>query len=260
MMKNQQNQTLRNLAYGLLMVAIFGSCVSQSKTKIIQERVDKEMKTDYENLRSNTYRIQIGDHLYIRVYSVDAKTSKFFQSDFPYLMNSTYQYLNTFVVDEFGYISYSFIDKIYVKGLTVQEVRDAIQKQLDEYFKDATAMVKLVNFQVAVLGEVKAPGNFTIEQDQINIFQAIGLAGGLTDFGNLKEVRLVRQTANGSEVKVVDVSDNRLIESPYYYLQPNDVIYIEPRGTKSWALEKFPYTVVLSFASLLLVSYSILMK
>ena len=225
------------------------SCVSQRKVRIVQERVNKEMTTQFSNTRTTTYRIQTGDQIYIRVYSVDPKTSKFFQSDFPYLMNSTYQYLNTYVVDEFGYISFSFIEKLYVKGLTIQEVKQSIQTQLDEYFKEATAFVKVVNYQVGVLGEVNSPGNYTIEQDQINIFQALGLAGGITSYGKLKEAKLVRQTQNGSEVYMLDLTDNRLLESPYYYMLPNDVLYIEPRSGKSWAYEQFPYHTLLYFFS-----------
>ncbi|MBN1599605.1 MAG: polysaccharide biosynthesis/export family protein [Bacteroidales bacterium] len=241
-MKSNYIPRLKSWLIWVLPVAlVMSSCVSQKKVKLIQEKTTKEMTTTFENPRVTTYRIQTGDHLYVRVYSVDPKTSKFFQSDFPYLMNSTYQYLNTYVVDEFGYISFSFIEKLYVKGLTVQEVQQAIQTQLDEYFKEATAYVKLVNFQVGVLGEVSAPGNFTIEQDQINVFQAIGLAGGITEYGNYKEVKLLRQTQNGSEVHLLDLTDNRILESPYYYLMPNDVIYIEPRSTKSWAYSQFPY-------------------
>jgi polysaccharide export outer membrane protein len=132
--------------------------------------------------------------------------------------------LNTYVVDEFGYISFSFIEKLYVKGLTVPEVQKAIQVQLDQYFKEATVFVKLVNFQVGVLGEVNSPGNFTVEQDQVTIFQAIGLAGGITDFGNFKVVKLIRQTPNGSDIYLLDITSNKILESPYYYLMPNDVI------------------------------------
>lgn len=218
------------------------------------------MTSSFSNPRSTTYRIQTGDHLYVRVYSVDPKTSKFFQADFPYLMNQTYQYLNTYVVDEFGYISVSFIQKLYVKGLTVQEVQQAVQTQLNEYFKDATAYVKLVNFQVGVLGEVNSPGNFTIEQDQINIFQAIGLAGGVTDFGNFKEVKLIRQTQSGSEVYLLDLTDNKVFTSSYYYLMPNDVVYIEPRGAKSWAYTQFPYQAFISFLSIAVLAAGLVLQ
>jgi polysaccharide biosynthesis/export protein len=222
------------------------SCVSQKKVKLLQERTNKEYTTQFANTKATSYKIQTGDQIYIRVYSTDPKTSKFFQSDFPYLMNSKYQYLNTYLVDEFGYVSVSFIEKLYVKGLTVPEVQKAIQTQLDQYFKDASVFVKLVNFQVGVLGEVKSPGNFTIEQDQITIFQAIGLAGGITDFGNYKSVKLIRQVQTGSEVYIVDITDNKILESPYFYLLPNDVVYIEPRKTKSWVDSHFPYQMIFS--------------
>ncbi|MBN2485052.1 MAG: polysaccharide biosynthesis/export family protein [Bacteroidales bacterium] len=240
----------KSWASWLLIVTFFlWSCVSQKNVKLIQEKVNKEMTTQFQNAKATTYRLQTGDHVYVRVNSIDPKTSKFFQTDFPYLMNSTYQYLNTYAVDEFGYISFSFIEKMYVVGSTVQEVRQKIQDKLDEYFKDATVFVKLVNFQVGVLGEVNKPGNFTIEQDQINVFQAIGLAGGLTSFGNLKQVKLVRQTQTGSVVHLLDITDNRIMESPYYFLMPNDVLYIEPRNTKSLAYEQFPYQTLMYFFS-----------
>jgi polysaccharide export outer membrane protein len=260
-MERFYKKRIKALFHALLpLILILSSCVSQKNVRLIQEKVDKEMKTQFENPRSSTYRIQTGDHLYIRVYSVDPKTSKFFQSDFPYLMNSTYQYLNTYVVDEFGYISFSFIEKLFVKGLSIQEVQQSIQTQLNEYFKEATAYVKLVNFQVGVLGEVNTPGNYTIEQEQINIFQALGLAGGITDFGNYKGVKLIRQTPTGSEVYLLDLTSNRILESPYYFLLPNDVVYIEPRSTKSWVYSQFPYQSLLYLFSLGILGATLFIK
>ncbi len=128
-----------------------------------------------------------------------------------------------------------------MSGLTVKEVQNGIQEKLDEFFKDATVFIKLVNFQIGVLGEVEVPGNYTIEQDQINIFQALGLARGLTSFGNVEEVKLIRQTQTGSDIHVLDLTNNSILGSPYFYLMPNDVIYIEARNSKSWVMETFPY-------------------
>jgi polysaccharide biosynthesis/export protein len=244
----------------IIVSVIMSSCVTQKNVKLIQEKVNKEMTSQFENPRITTYHLQPGDHLYVRVYSVDPKTSKFFQADFPYLMNSTYQYLNTYVVDENGYISFSFIDKRYVKGLTVPEMQKSLQAQLDLYFKETTAYVKLVNFEVGVLGEVTSPGNYTVEQDQITIFQAIGLAKGITDFGNLKQVKIIRQVPKGSEVYVVDLTDNKIMESPYYYLMPNDVVYIEPRNIKSWVSSQFPYQTLLYFFSVIVLGAALVVK
>ena len=239
-------KTLSVISIKVLLIAsiVFSSCISQKRVRLLREKTTKEVTQQFENPKSTTYRIQIGDHLYIKVYSVDPKTSKFFQTDFPNLMNPTYLYLNSYVVDEFGFISFSFVDKMYVKGLTIIEIKDLVQKTLNEYFKECTVIVKLVNFQVAVLGEVKRPGDFTVLRDHINVLQAIGLAGGVKNFGNRKNVKLIRQSINGSNMYFLDLTDNRVLESPYFYLMPNDVVYVEPMGSKSRTYDTFPYATL----------------
>jgi polysaccharide export outer membrane protein len=243
----------------LVVCLVFSSCISQKRVRLLQEKTTREVTQQFENPKSTTYRIQIGDHLYIKVYSVDPKTSKFFQTDFPNLMNPTYLYLNSYVVDEFGFISFSFVDKMYVKALTINEVKDLVQKTLDEYFKECTVVVKLVNFQVAVLGEVNNPGDFTIYRDYINALQAIGLAGGIKDFGNRKNVKLIRQAPSGSNMYFLDLTDNRVLESPYFYLMPNDVLYVEPMGAKSSAYTTFPYQTLFYALTTILLGFNIYM-
>jgi len=242
------------LATGILL----SSCVSQNKLKLMQEKISKTATTDFSNNKSTTYKLQVGDHLYIEVFSVDPKTSKFFQTDFPDLMNPTYLYLKSYSVDEFGFINFSFVDKLFVKDLTVADVQNQLQKTLNEYFKESTVVVKLVNFEVSVIGEVITPGSFTVYRDQINLFQALGLAGGLKEFGNPKKVKLIRQTQSGSNMVQLDLSDNKILESPYFYLQPSDIIYVEPKNAKSWAYVRFPYETVLLLMSTLFIGYSLI--
>jgi polysaccharide export outer membrane protein len=249
-----------NLGAKLLLIwgILFTSCISQNKVKLLQEKTARKAAVDFSNTKNITYRIEVGDYLYIEVYSVDPKTSKFFQTDFPDLMNPTYLYLKSYSVDEFGYINFSFVDRMFVKGLTVSEVRDQLQKTLNEYFKESTVIVKLVNFEVAVIGEVNNPGSYTVYRDQINIFQAIGLAGGFKDFGNPRKIELVRQTQTGSSIVKLDLSDNKILESPYFYLQPNDIVYIEPLNAKSWAYARFPYETILVLFTTILIAYDVL--
>src|SRR3990172_8435776 len=240
----------------LLVSGLFlSSCISQNRIKLLQEMNSKSITSEFANDKNTSYRLQVGDHLYIEVYSVDPKTSKFFQTDFPDLMNPTYLYLKSYSVDESGYINFSFVDKMFVKGLTVTELKAQIQKTLNEYFKDATAVVKLVNFEVSVIGEVNNPGSFTVYRDQLNLFQAIGLAGGFKDFGNPKNVKLIRQSQTGSILEKINLSDSRILESPYFYLQPNDIIYVEPLNAKSWSYVRFPYETILVLISTALVGY-----
>lgn len=230
----------------LLIGLVFSSCVNYKKVRLLQEKTIEDVSNEIVNQRGSAYRVKSGDHLYIKIYSVDPKTSKFFQTDFPQFMSSTYLYLNSYKVDPEGYLSFSFVDKMYVKGLTIEEVRDVIQNTLNEYFKETTVVVKLVNFEVAVLGEVGSPGNYTINQEELNIMQALGLAGGINEFGNVEKVMLVRQTLNGSKINYLDLTDNKILESEFYYLMPNDVIYVEPRTAKTFAFEKFPYSMIFS--------------
>jgi len=233
-----------------VILLLFSSCLSQKKVRLLQEKAIQDLSSEINNPGANTYLLRSGDHLYIKIYSVDPKTSKLFQTDFPINYTGTYLFLNSYPVDKDGYINYSFIDKLYVKGLSVDQVRNMLQETINEYFNEATVYVRLVNFQVAVLGEVSKPGNFTLDQDQINIFQAIGLAGGINQFGNRKKVTLIRQTVSGSEVHYLDLTDNGILQSEFYFLMPNDMIYIEPYPSQAYAFEKFPYSTFLTFLSL----------
>lgn len=231
----------------MVLALIFTSCLSQKQIMLLQD--SGEAQTSFENKKKSTYQIKSGDHLYIKVYSLDPKTSKFFQTDLPTLMNPTYLYLNSYLVDEEGYIDFSFVDKMMVKGLTVDEIKKRIQTSLNEYFKETTVVVKLVDFQVSILGEVNSPGSFTIDKDQINVLQALALAGGMKDFGNVKKVTLVRQNIKGSEIHYLNLNDKSLLSSEYFYLMPNDIIYVEPMKGKSYMVTSFPYSAVLSILS-----------
>ena len=241
-----------SLLFHIVLAAFLFSCVSPKNVWMFQDG-SGNAQTSFKRSAKPTYVLKSGDHLYIRVNSVDAKTSKFFQTDFPSLMNSTYLYLNNYIVDEQGYLHYSFFDKILVKGLTIDDARKKVQEAVDAYFKEASITLKLVDFQVSILGEVGAPGTFTIDKDQVDIYHAFGLVGGVKPFGNLRKITLVRQTVDGSEVHILDLSDKSMLTSEFYYLMPNDVIYVPERKAKAFVFsETMPYTALLSGVAIVL--------
>jgi polysaccharide biosynthesis/export protein len=239
-----------------LTVLMLSSCVNHRKVSLITEDNKKAALFDIENPRETSYKIQTGDQLYIKVHSLDPQTSRFFQSEFPNLMNQTYLYLNSYTVDEDGFIGFSFVDKLKVQGLTIMEAQKTIQTVLNEYFTDVNVVVKLVNFQVSLLGEVNSPGTYLINREYANILQALSLAGGVTEFAEIKRVKLVRQTPTGSVVKMVDLSQLSLLSQDYYHLMPNDVIYIDHRPVKSFTQRAVPYGLFLSVFSTALVIYN----
>jgi polysaccharide biosynthesis/export protein len=128
---------------------------------------------------------------------------------------------------------------------------------LNEYILQSVVIVKLVNFYVTMLGEVQRPGEYKIYQDELNIFEAISMAGDLTDFANRSQIKLIRQTKQGSEVIDIDLTQRQILASDHYFLMPNDILYVEPLKGKQFTFANFPYAIIFSAISttLLLVNY-----
>jgi polysaccharide export outer membrane protein len=149
------------------------------------------------------------------------------------------------------------VGKVQVKDLTVAEVKDLLQSKVTEYVTETMVVVKLVNFNITVLGEVNRPGELKIYQDEINIFEALSMAGDLTDYANRNKIALIRQTPTGSKVIYIDLTKANIIASEFYYLMPNDILYASPLGIKQWGFATFPYAIVFGAIStaLLLINY-----
>lgn len=246
-----RTRTLLNyLLLATIAVVIMNSCVSIKKTKLLQE----EGATSYmQGTSAGEYKLKTGDQIYIKVYSVDPKTSRLFQTDMPQHFTSTTKELNSYKIDKDGYIHFSFIEKMMLKGKTLEEATQLLQDKINEYFKEATVVVKLAYFRVSVLGEVKKPGTFNVEEKEINILQALAEVGGIETFGNREKVMLIRK----EQVHYLDIREKSILQSEYFNLMPNDVIYVEPRSSKNISLEKLPYGVMLSIISLSVAAYSI---
>ncbi len=241
----------------LMLVLIASSCVNHRKVSLVREDDRQATEFSVENPRETSYKVQTGDQLYIKVHSLDPNTSRLFQSDLPNLMNPTYMYLNSYTVNEQGAISFSFIDQIFVQDKTVEEVQKEIQTVLDEYFNEINVIVKLVNFQISVMGEVQKTGTYTIHREYANILQALSMAGGVNDFADINRAKLIRQTPTGTVVKIVDLSELDLLAKDYYHLMPNDIIYLDSRPIKSYTQRAVPYGVFLSVFSTALVIYNV---
>jgi polysaccharide export outer membrane protein len=263
-MKQAFYAILKNFSYFLLLVFLFSSCVPQKKIKYLQRKQASDTVVWQSAKNEKNYLIQTRDNLYIRVYSLDPNASMYFNKQaasggsYNDYANDASIYLNSYAVDDDGNIEFPIIGKVQVKGKTVKEVNEAIQRLVSEYMKEVAVVVKLVNFKVTILGEVGRPGEFTFYQNQVNIFEALSMAGDMTEFANRAEVALVRKTKTGSEVHYLNLNEQEILTSPYYYLQPNDIIYISPLGYKRWGLgSTFPWAIILASVSttLLLINY-----
>lgn len=244
-----------------LTAILFSSCVPQKKMLYMQVKNESDTMKSFINERQIDYRIQPGDNLYIRIVSLDEKTNMLLNPlGSQYSNNITSDasvYLNSYTVSENGTIEFPLIGLLPVKGRTVDEIRDEIQDKLNEYLKKSVIIVKLVNFNITLLGEVKRPGQYKIYQNNINIFEAVSMAGDLTDFANRNKVAIIRQTKEGTEVDYLDMTKRDVLSSDYFFLKPNDIIYVEPVKGKQFTFAQFPYGVVFGFISstILLLNY-----
>ena len=116
-------------------------------------------------------------------------------------------------------------------------------------------IVRLASFRITLLGEFKSPGKYDVYQSNINIFEAISLGGDMTDFAKRDKIAIVRQTPKGSKIVRVNLNDKRILESDYYYLLPNDIVYAEPIKAKQFVSSNFPYGLVFSIISFIMLLY-----
>lgn len=155
---------------------------------------------------------------------------------------SSSQDLQCYLVDNNGEIEFPVIGKLQIKGLSKAEIKELVLSKLypNHLSERPSVEVRFKNFQVTLLGEVKSPGTITVSNERINILEAIASAGDLTINGEREKVRLVRTSADGVRtIHTINLNDPHLTLSPYYNLQQNDVVYVEPNGSKkrsSWSI------------------------
>ena len=137
-------------------------------------------------------------------------------------------YITGYSIDQDGNIDIPFVGKVGVRGLTLSEAHSAVDQKVSELFTNYHLQVKLGGVRFSALGEFNRPGKHVVMQNQVTIFEAIALGGDLSLVANREEMRLIRQHPDGTKVYSINLLDESVVESPYYFIQPNDVLYAEP--------------------------------
>lgn len=145
--------------------------------------------------------------------------------------------LQTYLVDNDGNINFPVIGIIHVAGLTKSEMEKMITEKIRPYLSESEqpiVTVRMSSYSISVLGEVNAPGNFNVSREKINVLEALARAGDMTIYGVRNNVKLIREDANGmKEIHTLNLNDANIVNSPYYYLQQNDILYVEPNKVKA---------------------------
>ena len=210
---------------------LLSGCVAQQRLPYLQsDTYSLASPVAVQNARPQ-YHIQANDVLSIRVQSAQAEFNDMFNvSDTRAMLSSDpgTMYLSGYSVTEAGKITLPTVGELKVGGLTVERVQELVQQRVSSYVRGANVVVKLLSFKLTVLGEVRNPGRYYVYNGQASVLEGLGLAGDLTEYGNRRNVKLIRQTPTGSEVVLLDLTSAGLLNSPYFYLLPNDALYIEP--------------------------------
>jgi len=183
------------------------------------------------------YLIQMNDILRVDIKSFDEKANQLFNAfntqnvqmggmmaqggGDPYFMFG-------YSVDDSGYLELPVLGKIPLVGLTVLQAQNRVQKEVDRYFTEAFVKISLGGIRFSVMGEVLRPGKYAVMQNRLSILEAVATAGDLKPDANRRRVQLIRQYPGGSRVVVLDLTDQDLLKSPYYFVRPNDVVYVAP--------------------------------
>jgi len=218
------------------------SCVPISQLSYFNDL--NELKEPEVNPRTQKL-IMPFDRLYIKVISIDAQTNQIFGAAEEMRSGMTNGILG-YLVDEAGNINFPFVGNINVVSLTTAKAAEKIQKALDDYVSKTSVTVKYIDNQVTIMGEVLHQGVFSFIQDKLNVYEALGLGGGLTQYGDRKKIILIRNEGAKIMHYRLDLSDSKIAAKDYYYILPNDVIVVEPLKALSSSYQNITYTTILS--------------
>lgn len=240
---------IKNITIVLFTAVMLTACDAYQKVTYLQNAGKTVVFTDSVSSPVPDARLKIGDLLTITVNSNTPEASVPFNLPLvPVQGMESYNQsrttissygssggLQNYLVGTDGTIIFPIIGKLRVEGMTKSELAAQIKTKIyPRYIKEEPIIsIRFVNYSISVLGEVTRPNTYLVNNEKISIFEALATAGDLTIYGRRDNVLLIRQNANGRETIRLDLRDKNLVNSPYFYLQQNDVIYVQPNDPKS---------------------------
>lgn len=235
---NMKSGQLMRAMFVAMTVACMTACVSQRDNITYFQNTEQVAESEWAQVRDYAPRLQANDELSIIVSGVDQTTvaafnkTNYTQSTAGSKTVSTLPNLQTYLVDTEGNISMPVLGEMNVLGMTTLQLQNELKRRIEAYVKDPIVTVNLLSIEVTVLGEVNAPGLCHFSGNRATLLEAIGARGDLTVYGRRDNILLIRETNGKREQHRIDLRDANLINSPYYYLQQNDVIYVSPNESR----------------------------
>jgi polysaccharide export outer membrane protein len=250
------------LVIALSLILIGEACVTQKKLTYLQYSArEKSFSPDLESRASVTpsaYKVMPNDYLFIRVITPDPQWSALFNMQTGEGgVTQESAALSSYPVDINGDIEIPYVNKVRVAGKTLTEIKTDLEAIFKNYVNDAAITVRMVDNFVSIIGEVNAPGRYPITKDRMTIFEAMAMAGDLSAFSNRQRIQLIRPSPYGPVIKEFSLTDRSILNSEYYFIMPNDVLYAMPLRGRSFQMNTSVYTLFLTTVStaLVIISY-----
>lgn len=230
----------------LLAVVLLPSCYNYKSVGLLQEK-NRRLPV-YESQEFTPYRLRVNDEVIFRLISSDVTISRLLLSD-QYVSNS--QHVMSYRIYPDGTIDLPYIKSIPVEGMTIEEASRVVENRFREILPDAAITLALANKNFTVIGEAGS-GVFPIFKERLTIYQALSMSGDLHRSGDHKKVRIVRESVNGTEILEFDIRPASLINSKYYYIYPNDILYVQKAASSFWKVDNYGSFIGLITSSLTL--------
>ena len=217
----------------VLVLITLSSCYNYRSLRLLQD--DNRSLPVYEKTDYTDYRIRVNDELIYRLITSDETISKLIS---PQTSSSSGQNQISYRVYTDGTIDLPFITRIPVEGLTLNEAREAIETRMKVMIPDAVVKLSLANKTFTIFGDAGS-GIFPIYKEKLTIFQALSLSGDLNETSDRKHVRIIRDTNDGTQVIEFDIRPKSIIDSKYYYIYPNDIIYVQRQFSSFYKVNNY---------------------
>jgi polysaccharide export outer membrane protein len=221
----------KNYIYCALCIILLSGCAKRNLVYFSDLTSKNEITTKIMN--DGIPKILENDILSISVNSTSPESNILFASN-PTSIGANGMYEREgYRVNSEGKIKFPVLGEIKVEGLNIVQAQNLIESELKRYVTNSVVNVKFLNFRVTVIGEVNHPSTFVVPNEKINLLEALGLAGDMTPYGKRENVLIIRENDGKRTMARLNLNNQKVLNSPYFYLKQNDVIYIEPDKTKS---------------------------
>ncbi len=246
-------EIIHRIVFLMLIITVLSSCITSKRLNYLQEP-SQRIPAYEENMGYEDYRLRVGDKLFVRLYSTQDEINALFNGPYNQMlsggtnMSGPQMDLYAYTIIPTGHVELPMIGEIPVANLTIREATRAVEKELEDHISFGSVEIRVLNRYFSVVGG-GSTGHYPIIREKINIFQALAMAGDANIYADRGKVRIIRETDEGTIIKQFDLRTKTIINSEYFYIEPNDVIYIQRLDEQFFSVTNLPSLISTTMAT-----------